>query len=248
MKTIVNFSGGRTSAYLSYILKQTDLDLAFVFANTGKEREETLEFVNKCDKEWGLGVVWIESVISQTFGIGPKYRIVDFESASRNGEPFTDMVDKFGIPNSNFPHCTRELKHVPIKKWAKENFPEHRMAIGIRIDERTRVKGHWYPLVTDFPTTKLMVRQFWANQPFDLNLKDYEGNCDLCWKKSQRKRLTLIKENPGIEKQWAEWEDRDEYVFDRAGLTIKELVEKSKTDFNLVVDEFMDIETKCACE
>jgi hypothetical protein len=32
----------------------------FVFANTGKERTETLDFV-KCDKRWDLGVKWVEA-------------------------------------------------------------------------------------------------------------------------------------------------------------------------------------------
>jgi hypothetical protein len=33
-----------------------------VFANTGQEREETLEFVKQCDDHFGFGTVWIEGV------------------------------------------------------------------------------------------------------------------------------------------------------------------------------------------
>jgi hypothetical protein len=41
-----------------------------------------------------------------------------------------------------------------------------------------------------------MVREFFGASRIDLGLKDYEGNCDLCFKKSLKKRLTIIKENP----------------------------------------------------
>lgn len=105
-----------------------------------------------------------------------------------------------------------------------------------------------------------MVRSFWAKQDFDLRLKDYEGNCDLCWKKSLRKRLTLIKENPGIEQQWLEWEKEGEYVFDRDGLSITQIKEISTRSFFQVKDKFdtskkqpqlfgidLDSETKCTC-
>ena len=57
---VCTFSGGRTSAFMCQFLnmykKYKKYDKVFLFANTGKEREETLQFINKCDKEWGLGV------------------------------------------------------------------------------------------------------------------------------------------------------------------------------------------------
>jgi len=42
--------------------------------------------------------------------------------------------------------------------------------------------------------TKFDVNEFWAAQIFDLELKSYEGNCILCWKKSDRKIFTIIQE------------------------------------------------------
>ena len=46
------------------------------------------------------------------------------------------------------------------------------------------------------PMTKPLINEFWSKQPFRLNLKGYQGNCKWCWKKSLRKHLTLITENP----------------------------------------------------
>ena len=270
MKNIlVSFSGGRTSAYMARKMQLApefaNANLAYVFANTGKEREEILDFIRECDERWGLGVVWIESVITQEMGVGVGYKVVDFETASRNGEPFSDMVRKFGIPNKEFPHCTRELKERPLRKFARAIFGDDFVsAIGFRADETTRASADpakIYPLIQMWPTNERMVRDWWKSQPFDLRLKDYEGNCDLCWKKSLLKRLTLISEGgPNVWRQWAEWEATDEYVFDRDGFTLLELVEMSSRPFKRAIDkdkvrelmpELFDIdmfaESKCHC-
>lgn len=234
-KVIVSFSGGRTSAYMAYKMQFSPefsgWEKHYVFANTGKEREETLIFVDRCDKEFGLNVAWVEAEINKDMGVGCTWRQVDFATASRGGQPFSDMVQKFGIPNKDFPHCTRELKERPMKKWAADVVGgEFVWAIGFRADEKRRagnIEGKIFPLIHTWPTSERLVREFWATRPFDLELKDYEGNCDLCWKKSLSKRLTIISENPEIVRQWAEWEAYGEYVFDRDGLSILQLLEIS---------------------
>src|SRR5208283_2489454 len=119
MKILVSTSGGRSSAKLSWHTKQewSNLhELAYVFANTGKEREETLIFVDRCDHAWGLGIIWVEAVVNER-GTACTHRIVDFNSASRNGEPFEAVIKKYGIPNMNYLHCTRELKANAIRSY-----------------------------------------------------------------------------------------------------------------------------------
>lgn len=244
-KVIISFSGGRTSAYMAYKMQFSpefsEWEKHYVFANTGKEREETLDFVQRCDKEFGLNLNWIEGVINQEKGVGVDWRRVDFLTASRKGEPFHEMVLKFGVPNKDYPHCTRELKTRPMQKWADDTIGrEHLWAIGFRVDERKRIGGsndQIYPLVTTWPTNERMVREFWAGMPFDLQLKDYQGNCDLCWKKSMIKRLTIIAENPSVADQWQAWEETDEYVFDRDGYSIKMLKTMSKRPFRHAKDK-----------
>jgi len=39
--------------------------------------------------------------------------LVTFETASRNGEPFEEMIQKYGITNMQSPQCTRNLKGLP---------------------------------------------------------------------------------------------------------------------------------------
>ena len=102
---VVLFSGGRTSAYMSLWIKRNwshKYNIKFVFANTGQEHEKTLEFVNICDIEMSLDLTWIETNINEK-GVGSSYKIVTFETASRDGVPFEDMVKKYGLPNKDFP-------------------------------------------------------------------------------------------------------------------------------------------------
>jgi len=270
---VCTFSGGRTSAFMGLFLrdfpKYKDFDKVFVYLNTGKEREETLEFIDKCDKEWRLNVVWIETKINQQKGKGSEFKIVDFKTASRKGQPFEAMLKAYPLPNNFISNCTRELKQVPMEKFIKSlGYKEVYTAIGIRYDEKHRKsntaedKNIIYPLIDDIKVDSKFIRNWWEKQPFDLQLKDYEGNCDLCFKKSLKKRLTIIKENPKVAQWWSEMEDKygteNHPRFDlRTNKTIKEQLELSKQQFTKAEDlhelskqqcDLFEFETDCFCK
>jgi|TARA_R100000084_G_C4647387_1_gene147596 hypothetical protein len=279
MKLLVcTFSGGRTSAFMGQFLNSYDkyknYDKLFVFANTGKEKEETLKFIDQCDKHWGLGVVWLEAKINKEKGKGTDFKVVDFKTASRNGEPFEEMLKAYPMPNPFVSNCTRELKQTPMNKYIKSlKYKEVLTAIGIRYDERHRKSNTAkeqniiYPLCDDIKVDSNFIRSWWDKQCFDLELKDYEGNCDLCFKKSLRKRLTIIKENPSSAKWWLDMEKKygtEQYPrFDlRTNKTIDEIIDLSKKPFRTVEDKHeiskkqtslfdnldMDRETDCFCK
>lgn len=205
-KLLVSFSGGETSAFMAQWLwnhKRDEYDMIFVFANTGEENEETLQFIQRCSKYFGFPVVWIGAVTNPINGIGQSFDTVDFSTASRNGEPFESLISKSGIPNTTTPHCTRDLKERPISKYAKSiGWKDHYTAIGIRYDEADRYnkkakeKRLIYPLISMLPMTKPKINFWWSQQPFRLNLKGYQGNCKWCWKKSQKKLYTIANETP----------------------------------------------------
>ena len=77
-------------AFMAVFLKQLykNENILFLFANTGKEREETLHFLNQLDTKFNLGIVWLESKVNPIKGKGTTYKVVNFQTASRNGEPF----------------------------------------------------------------------------------------------------------------------------------------------------------------
>lgn len=205
-KLLISFSGGETSAFMAqWILnhKKDEYEIICVFANTGQENEETLEFIEKCDKAFNMNLVWVEAVINPKMGEGVRHRIVDYNSASRDGQPFEDAIKKMGIPNQSAPYCTRDLKLAPIKSYLKSiGWKDYYTAIGIRQDEVDRINSNYkekkiyYPLVSEMPMTKPKINFWWNQQKFRLNLKGYQGNCKWCWKKSTNKLLTICVENP----------------------------------------------------
>jgi 3'-phosphoadenosine 5'-phosphosulfate sulfotransferase (PAPS reductase)/FAD synthetase len=144
-KILISFSGGRTSAFMCWFMlnswKERDkYEMVVVFANTGKERQETLDFVRSCDRYFGFKTVWVEAVINSISGEGTTHRIVDFNTADRVGNPFEFMIAKYGMPNQNAPHCSRELKKQPIKSYARSiRWFDYQTALGIRTDEPKRL-------------------------------------------------------------------------------------------------------------
>lgn len=222
---LISFSGGETSAFMAQWLiankAQKYDEVLCVFANTGQENEQTLDFVDQCDKHFGLKVVWVEANV-QEGRVGTSHTIVDYKTVSRNGEPFEDVIKKYGIPNKAYPHCTRELKLQPIRSYLQSigwGIGSYDTAIGIRSDEIDRMaadakhKRLLYPLVTDCPMTKPQINEWWSKQPFRLRLKGYESNCKWCWKKSMRKHLTLINEHP----DWYDFPEKMEAKYGLAG-------------------------------
>lgn len=203
---LVSFSGGRSSAFMMKRLISMGSPLVtmhFVFANTGKEAEETLEFVDRCSKEWGVEIVWVEAVVHPGKKKACTHRIVTFETASRNAEPFEEVIKKYGIPNKKYLHCTRELKLNPIRSYMKSiGVPFYFTAVGIREDEPDRIqltapkKGIVYPMVKLFPTRKPEIVDWWEEQPFELDLLEHLGNCTTCHKKSLNKLVMVAKERP----------------------------------------------------
>ena len=58
---VINFSGGRTSAYMTKrLLEETGEKYLITFQNTGRESKETLDFINECDKKWNLNILWLK--------------------------------------------------------------------------------------------------------------------------------------------------------------------------------------------
>lgn len=207
MKNIlVSFSGGETSAYMSWIFKNEykDKNLVFVFANTGQEREETLVFVKEVSREFDLNVVWIEAKVNPIKGKRTTYNEVNFKTACRDERLFVEMVKKYGLPNKCYPHCTRELKLQAITAFGKDYFngEDYQNAVGIRADEYRRVSdyaqkefGVIYPLVKKF-IIKSDVKEFFKGRNIQLGLKEHQGNCKWCWKKSFNKLCRIWEENP----------------------------------------------------
>jgi 3'-phosphoadenosine 5'-phosphosulfate sulfotransferase (PAPS reductase)/FAD synthetase len=223
--TVISFSGGRTSAYMLWRVLQSNNGLpkeAIVcFANTGKEEEATLQFVNRCSKEWDVPITWLE--YADAAEVKDRFRQVTFETASRDGEPFEALILKRKyLPNPVSRFCTVELKVRTIHRYLKANgWTEWDSMIGIRADEQRRLAKignqdygkHEEKLAPlgRVGITKELVGEFWRSQPFDLELPNMNGvtkhgNCDLCYLKPAGQVLSLIQEKPSRAIWWAKME------------------------------------------
>lgn len=226
--TCISFSGGRTSAYMLWRVLQSNggalpADCVCCFANTGKEEEATLRFVRDCSERWNVPIVWVEYRAD-----APGYAVVDFDTASRNGEPFEAIIRKRNyLPNPVTRFCTVELKiramhkHLAALGWRGGNGWDQ--MVGIRADEQRRVakirarpspetvKETMVMPLADAGITLADIDAFWQAQPFRLKLptingRTLHGNCDLCFLKGANQVRTLIAEKPERAIWWARME------------------------------------------
>ena len=132
--------------------------------------------------------------------------------AIRNVEPFERLIEKRKyLPNVMSRFCTSELNVIRIRKpLESRGFHDWIQCIGIRADEPRRaikLNGKkpegpemYLPLFLD-GVTKEPLGEFWKQQPFDVMLPNINGvtdwgNCDLCFLKGYKIRLSIMREKP----------------------------------------------------
>lgn len=226
---VVSFSGGRTSGYMLRRILDEGLqpDVHVLFANTGKERPETLDFIHEIETRWQVPVRWLEWRENE-----PGFGEVSYANAARRGEPFEQLITlkslkreangkTYGLlPNPAMRFCTQYLKIETAKRFIQQvlHFTDWTNAMGIRYDEprRWHLRGQdlrnpheWIdlPLVAARIDENDIMR-FWAREPFDLQLHQHEGNCDLCFLKHPRKRERIARARPDLAQWWIEQERR----------------------------------------
>jgi len=223
--TCISFSGGRTSAYMLWRVLQSNGGLPdeakVCFANTGKEDEATLRFVDRCSKEWNVSITWVEYQNAEE--TKDRFKVVTFETASRNGEPFEAIIRKRNyLPNPVSRFCTVEMKVRAIHRYLKSiGWTEWESMLGIRSDEQRRLAKignqdyvkHEEKIAPlgKIGVTKETVGEFWKGHSFDLELPNMNGvtmhgNCDLCYLKGGSQIMSLIAEKPQRAVWWARME------------------------------------------
>jgi 3'-phosphoadenosine 5'-phosphosulfate sulfotransferase (PAPS reductase)/FAD synthetase len=224
---LISFSGGRTSGYMLRMILDAHGgtlpdDVHVCFANTGKEREETLRFVHDCATHWGVRVRWLEWRPPYP-GIAREDRFaeVGFNSADREGVWFAELIRrKQYLPNPIMRYCTIELKIRVMRDFMlAQGYDRWNNAVGLRADEMHRVfkaiernesGKERFKTVMPMANAKHRladVEAFWREQPFDLALRPHEGNCDLCFLKDRDKRAAIIRERPDLADWWQRQED-----------------------------------------
>lgn len=243
---IINFSGGRTSAYMAKRLIDEGGQYIVTFQNTGKEMPQTLEFINECDKRWNLNIVWLEYRKPATF------EVVTYETASRQGEPFNQLLEQrpSGIPNQQFRFCTMELKIETLRRYLKSlGIKQYTSFNGIRYDEPRRwAKINATDLDVELPlvkwkTTKPDVLSWWKQQAFDLMVNEPYGNCDGCFLKGKGKLSIIAKEKPELFDWWIKHETESGNTFKKE-ISYQQIKDKAQSQLGLWDD---DPSFECFC-
>lgn len=194
-RSVVSFSGGRTSGYmLDQILNAHDGvlpdDRVVVFCNTGKEREETLEFVDEFSRRRVVKIYWLEYHPEPTGEFGGKYgnplwnhtfRIVDFKTASRNGEPFKACIKARNmLPNPVTRFCTGDLKIKTTSRFVRQHlgWDEYDNAVGLRRDEPGRALNLLALPLTEF-TPRMLFDEMDPENPESGSPPGEEARCPL---------------------------------------------------------------------
>ncbi len=209
-----------------------------VFCNTGKERPETLDFVRDCAAHFGVEIIWLEyrwepgrHYFVQVDYATASRRGEPFELVIQARGFLPNPVMRFCTAELKIRTTNRYVRQAL-------GWETYHNAIGLRADEPKRVEkmrrkrsiridatllGEKKVLTRapDLPPgeTPLFplyeaglkvqdVMNFWAAQPFDLALRQDEGNCDLCFLKGANKLLRIMEDRPDLSAWWAEMETR----------------------------------------
>ncbi len=266
---MVTVSGGRSSAmvarHIQTNIKYKNYNKIYVFANTGQERKETIEFLKNMVKHWGIKLYIVEGVYSNIMGVGINYKLVDFNSLSMNSEPFSGAIlhknkGKYdGVPNQEAPYCSEAMKTIPCKKFCDDVFGVNNYikSIGFRKEDMPKRitfaeikndKKRIYPLITDFDLVigNLELNKWWKKQPFKLKIHGDLGNCELCWKKSDDKLLKNIRHGTRSIQWWQKIEKKYGNTAFRGRKSINDLVEMSKLPYTPEFN-FKQEDSDCVC-
>lgn len=201
MKRVIHFSGGKTSALMTILLKPTSDDIV-MFCDTGREHPLTYKFIDDFEKNEGIKVNRV------TYSHKKSEGLTGFDALNNH---------KTTLPNRMKRLCTTHLKVDAGKKFLRPligmKFEQY---IGFRFDEPNRIKKfkpNYVKCVAFFPLyergiTKEMVNQYWLTKPYTLEIPSILGNCDLCFLKGKNVIIRILQMYPELAEKWIKDEEQ----------------------------------------
>ena len=226
--SLAGISGGATSGVMAALLSAATV---MSFQNTGKEHHKTYDFLEALADAIGREIVWLEYRPPAVLGGAPatsRFAVVTPETADRSGGPFEMMmvaINQYRASIGKGPIapwwrsriCTTYMKTRLARRFVESlGWREHDELVGLRADEPERVSklrvgvpkrvGRFAPL-SDAGFTVADIAQFWREQPFQLGLAPYLGNCTGCFLKDQADLSRALDEVGDVE-YWASMQER----------------------------------------
>lgn len=230
MQRVINFSGGKTSAFMT-IQEYKEGDLV-IFCDTGREHPKTYKFINDFEAHENIPIIRL------------KYKNSD--------DPFDQLLkdrDYKRIPYRMNRFCTDELKIKTARRYLVSlGIKKYINKIGFRFDEELRVKRHIEKIKsvkTVFPLyeskiDKQQINDFWSKKPYNLEIPSILGNCTLCFMKGKNAIMAILREYPELAIPWINDEENAKKHFGHQyikGISIKQLSEIAQNnlfkDYNL---------------
>jgi 3'-phosphoadenosine 5'-phosphosulfate sulfotransferase (PAPS reductase)/FAD synthetase len=159
---VINFSGGKTSAYMT-IHEYCEGDLV-IFCDTGREHPKTYKFINDFEANENIPIIRLE-----------------YDGGFRN------LLEKTKqIPNNFKRFCTVELKIKTARRYLRSlGILKYENLVGFRYDEPLRVKRRrkmWQQVTDRFPLfekqiDKQMINDYWSKKSYTLEIPSILGNC-----------------------------------------------------------------------
>jgi hypothetical protein len=193
MQRVINFSGGKTSAYMT-IQEYKEGDLV-IFCDTGREHPKTYKFINDFEAFENIPIIRL------------KYE-GGFEKL---------IVKRKAIPNNFKRFCTIELKIKTARRYLRSlKISKYENLIGFRYDEPLRVarrKKMWVDVTDKFPLfeskiDKNKINEYWKIKPYTLEIPSILGNCTLCFMKGKNAIINILSVYPELANEWIEDEKK----------------------------------------
>jgi len=241
---VLNVSGGLTSGYmlwrfLDFYDGTLPDNVSVIFANTGKERPQTLDFLRDMEEAWSVPITWVQYYYDgarRGTKNDQRHRVsvVDYATASRDGTPFRQMIQARRVPNITMRLCTWDLKVMSISRYLRwfRGIKNHVDVVGIRKDERRRAarllrqECRIYVPLYYAGVTLRDVTAFWDAQEFPKNFRTGAiwSNCDLCFLKTRSEKLRILRDDPSVADWWIDMEETHGGTF-RRDYSVRELTE-----------------------
>ena len=205
MQKVVSFSGGRTSAYLVWLMEKTKKageKIVYIFMDTGAEHQKTYDFVRAVSKHFGVEIICLRVDINPELGKANGYRVVSIDEIGPDLKPWSDMIKKCGVPYFGGAFCTDRMKLGPFTKYCNEHFGKgsYETWLGIRADEPKRLSKkdgiRYLAEISDFDKQDIL--DWWGEQDFDPGIDEWLGNCVFCMKKSDLKLAAAQRDEPEL--------------------------------------------------
>jgi len=226
------FSGGSTSGMMAALIAMMP-DFrperwTFVFANTGREMPETMDFICRVNEKFLDGkLVCLEYMESNV------YKTVPLELCNMDGLPFESYLKDYGFrPSYQYDSCDEYLKFEAYEWLSRKMMLTNRGRTGtLRYNLGYRFDEPWLyryviprndeilanpknfgrldcvPLMLAGIVAK-DVDEFWKKQGFKLELERWKGNCDFCPWKGVRDTVQMIREHPDRIQWWLDMAEK----------------------------------------